>query len=185
MSRVPIREAMNRLVSEGLLTFEANRGFACRRLSASEVTALYELRCDLETAAVLEIDPGTAADALAALEAHALATLDGHDAQTASDMVSEDENFHLRLASIAGNAERSQLLESISARIRFVRQLNLELAERRAPALDEHVQIVRALRRGDNSKAAELMRRHLTVSVQVAEASVQRALSRIYAEAVA
>ena len=67
MSRAPVREAMNRLVSEDLLTVIPNQGFSCRRLSASEVNALCEVRADLEAAAVGRIPAEALAQGLRSL----------------------------------------------------------------------------------------------------------------------
>ena len=39
-SRTPIREALNRLVAEGFLTFQSGRGFFCRSLSPKVVLDL-------------------------------------------------------------------------------------------------------------------------------------------------
>ena len=49
-SRTPLREALNRLVAEGFLTFQARRGFFCRPLSPSQILSLYEARIAVETA---------------------------------------------------------------------------------------------------------------------------------------
>ncbi|MFD2856844.1 GntR family transcriptional regulator [Seohaeicola zhoushanensis] len=43
-SRTPLREALNRLVAEGFLTFRSGRGFYCRSLSPALVMELYEAR---------------------------------------------------------------------------------------------------------------------------------------------
>ncbi len=51
VSRTPLREALNRLVAQGFLTFELGKGFFCRALSPEKVFELYQLRCALETEA--------------------------------------------------------------------------------------------------------------------------------------
>src|ERR1700675_64982 len=50
--RTPLREALNRLNTEGLLRFFPGRGFFCRELDAQEIFDLYELRKSIEIAAV-------------------------------------------------------------------------------------------------------------------------------------
>ena len=68
VSRTPIREALNRLVTEGFLTFTPNRGFQCRPLDAKEIFDLYEVRRSLEsTAARLAVERASD-DELADLE---------------------------------------------------------------------------------------------------------------------
>ena len=52
LSRTPLREAMHRLVSEGLLHLVSGRGFFARPLDVKEVCDLYEARLALETAIV-------------------------------------------------------------------------------------------------------------------------------------
>src|SRR3546814_5999594 len=52
ISRTPLREAMHRLVSEGLLALISGRGFFARPLEVKEVFDLYEARLGLEIAIV-------------------------------------------------------------------------------------------------------------------------------------
>ncbi|MFV2034404.1 MAG: GntR family transcriptional regulator [Halocynthiibacter sp.] len=44
VSRTPLREALNRLVAEGFLTFRSGQGFFCRSLTPERILDLYEAR---------------------------------------------------------------------------------------------------------------------------------------------
>jgi DNA-binding GntR family transcriptional regulator len=185
MSRAPVREAMNRLVSEDLLTVTPNQGFSCRRLSASEVVSLYEVRADLEAAAASRVPvehlPLGVSDLAALHEAMRRevrkASLDA--------LVDRDEAFHLCLAGMSGNAERVGMLRNIDARIRFVRRIALEDPVRLKRGLDEHGAVIDCLKAGDLDEAARLLRRHLVLGPGEAAAFVNQALTRIYATTVA
>ncbi len=52
VSRTPLREALNRLSTEGFLTFSANNGFFRKPLDVKEIFDLYEFRMHLELSAV-------------------------------------------------------------------------------------------------------------------------------------
>ena len=51
-SRTPLREALNRLVAEGFLTFHSGKGFYCRALSPDGILHLYEARVAIECEAL-------------------------------------------------------------------------------------------------------------------------------------
>ena len=180
MSRAPVREAMNRLASEGLLTLVPNQGFSCRMLSAPEILALYEVRSDLECAALAGIPRAALPAAIGPLTALSVAGRDDGRSAPLETLVDQDEEFHLRLAGLAGNEVRVGLLKHINARIRFVRRINLgDLARDRA--LDEHMRVVDALRAGALEEAAGFLQRHLATCAAAASAAVPRGLARIYA----
>jgi DNA-binding GntR family transcriptional regulator len=182
MSRAPVREAMNRLVSEGLLTVVPNQGFSCRRLSASEILELFEVRADLETAALAVIPPAALTPALAGLRQLTLSIRNEFGSTDLGILADRDEEFHLRLAAMAGNAERVGILKHINARIRFVRRIRLG-----EPAwlssLEEHLPIIDALEAGDIPAATQILRRHLTLRTAEAAEVVSRGLHQIYASA--
>src|ERR1700745_1890608 len=52
VSRTPLREALNRLNTEGFLRFTPGKGFFCRELDAHEIFHLYELRKSIEVSCV-------------------------------------------------------------------------------------------------------------------------------------
>src|SRR5688500_16517692 len=49
VSRIPIREALQRLEAEGLVTFTPHRGAIVSSLSLSEIEEVFELRATIET----------------------------------------------------------------------------------------------------------------------------------------
>lgn len=201
MSRAPIREALNRLIADGLVSFEAKRGFFCRRLSIAEMTELYAVRRDLELGALKAALESVPAEVLAAFVAtwrdvltgnpvteHASGQGSGHGAGLPADLdrlVTQDEDFHLALAGMAGNPIRQDFLRNINARIRFVRRINLESDLRRGGALDEHARLLDHLAARDTDAAAALLEKHLNRSADEVRVQVQNAIARIYAEDVA
>jgi DNA-binding GntR family transcriptional regulator len=185
MSRAPVREAMNRLVTEGLLTVVPNQGFSCRKLSASEIASLYSVRADLEVGgvreAVRQMEPASV-QAIAAFWVDVVA-----QAETLSidDLVARDEEFHLKIAGLGGNLERVRLLEHINARIQFVRRINLENDARTRDGFAEHHQLLEHLLSGNEVAATDLVRNHLMLNLDQAMEAVRLGLARIYAESVA
>ncbi|MCZ4351185.1 GntR family transcriptional regulator [Roseovarius aestuarii] len=185
MSRAPIREALNRLIADGLVSFEPGRGFFCRRLSTSEVNDLYETRFDLESGAIAA---ALAACDDATLESFAMTWHDRHaaaDGGTLDQLVDLDEAFHLGLSALAGNASRLKYLENINYRIRFVRRINLEPGTRRVGGISEHAKLIDAIRHRDTAQAIALLRQHLQKSADEVRLQVQTALAHIYADDVA
>ncbi|UXX82842.1 GntR family transcriptional regulator [Roseovarius pelagicus] len=185
MSRAPVREALSRLIADGLVSFEPGRGFFCRRLSVSEVNELYELRFDLESGA---LNAALAAADDAALDRFATTWQQKHadaDTFTLDELVSLDEAFHLEMSSLAQNTARLKYLENINYRIRFVRRINLDTGPRRVGGIEEHSDLIDAIRRRDIDNAIGLLRHHLQRSADEVRLQVQDALNRIYADDVA
>jgi DNA-binding GntR family transcriptional regulator len=185
MSRAPVREAMNRLVTEELLSFVPNQGFSCRKLSASEIAGLYVVRADLEAGGLPEVMRQADRGALKELARSNEEIIAQAEKLPVDPLVAHDEEFHLKLTALGGNKERVRLLEHINARIQFVRRINLEAAPRRQTSLAEHGAIMAQLLTGELEAAVTILRRHLTLSADEAMNSVRLELARIYAESVA
>lgn len=182
MSRAPVREALNRLVAGGFVSFDSGRGFFCRRFSASEIADLFEVRRDLETAAIRRACAVAGDSDIAALAAACEDTLQQQAALAAADLVLRDEAFHLGVAALAGNAERLVILRNINERIRFVRQISIESPERRQSLVDEHRRLIDAIARHDEAEAAALIAYHLDLNSRDLKANIQEGLTRIYAK---
>ncbi len=154
-SRTPLREALNRLVAQGFLTFERDRGFFCRELTPRQIFELYQFRTILETAAVR-----LACELATDSELRALITsLDEFDSGTnvsgTSEWIALDEAFHERLTALSRNEEIVAALQNINARIRFVRWLDME--SHGGHARDHYQAIIDAVVKRDADHAATLM----------------------------
>lgn len=182
MSRAPVREALNRLVVNGLVKFEPGRGFFCRKLSVREVAELFEIRSDFELSAIRAICNKASNDEINLLYEKWKLVEAEESLLSIDSLVDVDESFHMDLLRLAKNSERIKFMENINERIRFVRQINLETESRRKKFVGEHTKIMRAIIQRDSEKAVSLMNYHLGIDSQDLESNIREGLSRIYSE---
>jgi DNA-binding GntR family transcriptional regulator len=160
-SKIPVREALVQLRSEGLVDVYLNRGFQVRALSRHEAREVFRLRLAIEPAAVAL----GARDASAADREHGRAALAAlSDALTAGDLrIAGDRNceFHLalvvpRLQPVA--AEMLYRLHTLAQRyVRF----HLLAAGRVRRANREHAALHAAWAAGRAREAQRLARNHI------------------------
>jgi len=179
LSRTPVKEALNRLVTEGL--FEVTEaGFVARSPDADEIVELYELRGILETAA-FHLACARAKDReVADLAAWWSGVSPGYADLSISDTTRLDEAFHERFALLGRNRELVRELRRICARIRFFRAIDLDYQSYRSPYYEDHVAIVEALRRRDPDGGQEIINRHIAMSRERAVEVIKEALARIF-----
>lgn len=180
VSRAPIREALNRLIGEGLVYFEPGKGFYCRKLKKREIAELYEIRLDLETSAVRSISTATDKAAIKELLIECKEIKEKYSSLDKEDMIDIDEKFHKSLLVLAGNEERLKIIKNINEKIRFVRRINLESPERQSKFINEHLEIVEAIYQGDVKKSIALIREHLGINSQSLSENIRVGLERIY-----
>lgn len=178
-SRTPLREALNRLVSEGFLKYESGRGFFCRSLGAEQILELYQAReaveCKLVELACLNASKQDFDDLEQFLKQ---SETDYHENKLGSELVEIDEAFHMRIAALSKNSVLIGMLENLNARIRFVRTIDLE--ERRVVTPGNHAKILQMMRANQVSEAVQQMRLHILRSQEEASEAVRKAYSRIY-----
>lgn len=180
VSRTPLREALNRLVSEGYLTNTGGRGFFCRALTPERILDLYEARAALECEA-LRHTIHRASDADITALARQLDRVD-RDADRLA-LLELDEAFHIGLTRLSGNAELERLLANINGRIRYVRMIGLNAGDGVAAQLDAHRDIMRAVQARDLDLAQRALRGHIELRKEDATQAVRDAFSEIYVAA--
>lgn len=167
ISRGPLREAIQRLASEGLVEMVTHRGSFVRSFTPGELTDLYELRIALEKHAVrLVAERGLPAD-LAPLTAMLGATdqLMADDEQKAYP---SELDFHAQLVGLAGNEPILRAAVRVGQQIQMARARSARQPERARDALREHHEILDAIAAGDGETAATLMHEHLRRSLDSA-----------------
>ncbi|WP_175726086.1 GntR family transcriptional regulator [Burkholderia ambifaria] len=180
VSRTPIREALNRLVAENLLVFVPNRGFFIRELEGKDVFDLFELRRSIETTAVTLACERASDNDIKALRRFWNQVMKNAARMSSSELVVKDEQFHLELAALSGNAEIGRVLQGINARIHYVRWVDVD--QRRNEAFTEHLEILDALAERDAARCAALTDTHIRWRMEEITRVVQASVVKLYAK---
>lgn len=179
VSRTPVREALNRLVSEGLLAFSPKRGFQSRPLDAKEVFDLYEVRVSLEVTAVQLAAERASDEDLADLAKFGERSRAASLKTSVVQLVMLDEEFHERIAQLSRNNELLKFLQNINMRIRFCRWIDME-GGRRSKTQTEHALITEALQERDAARCKEVMSNHIHRRLDQIVDVIREGYARIY-----
>jgi DNA-binding GntR family transcriptional regulator len=182
VSRTPLREALNRLCSEGFLTFSTNQGFFRKSLEVKEIFDLYEFRQRLESFAVKLAMERATAEQLAAIDEFLERSAEEDPNRTTMEMVQLDESFHEQVMMLTGNEEMLRSLRNINGRIRFVRYVAMD--GRRAMTQSQHKAIMQKMRERDSEGAAQLMSEHIAQRMESVIENVEKCYGRIYVSSV-
>jgi DNA-binding GntR family transcriptional regulator len=178
VSRTPLREALNRLVTEHLIDFKPGLGFFCRELDARSVYELYELREIIELAALRKACESASDAQLKALNEDLLANGLSYVGKTVREVTERDEAFHIAIAELSGNHELALHLAQINQRIRFIRWL--DMSSRVKETKGEHRAIMDAMLDRDTDRAADILGKHIRRRMDQIVASVKESFSNIY-----
>jgi DNA-binding GntR family transcriptional regulator len=162
VSRTPVREALARLASEGLVVAEG-RSFTVPALTVSDIEDIYALRFLLEPEALRLV-------ALSKPDRKQLAPLrqaldDLAAAHAAGDGAAfMDANYRYRDAwtDLVPNKRMVRAIQIYADHVRYLRAFTLDAPEVRAAVLKGLKRLTLALAAGDGAAAAEAMRAHLT-----------------------
>jgi len=158
ISRTPLREALNRLVAEGLLV-DRGRGFSVPALEPEVVFDLFEARVEIECATVrlaCERAEDTKLEALSDFLKESMA--ESPDASV-DRLIELDIRFHDTIAELAGNKVLRQMLSNLNDRIHLIRWIAME--GRRERTQSQHREILDHIRAGDADAAIAAMRTHI------------------------
>lgn len=160
LSRMPVREAIQQLASEGLITIRSNRSAVVTDLGPEEIDELYEMRAVLEGFAMRHV--ATAIDSRGLQEAElALMRLDS--AREDLDwFVSAHDTFHDVFLNYCPRRKMVEEVRRIRAATEPYLRLNLNIgATAIVNTTREHRDLLEAVRSGDPDRAEAEMRRHI------------------------
>lgn len=161
VSRQPVREAFIKLAEAGLVQVLPQRGTFVRKISARrvadgrfireavEVSVVRRAALEIEPAALMALDHNLQLQKLAASR---------HDSQA---FLSLDDEFHRLIAESINCALAWETVENIKAAMDRVRFLTLSEVSPPESLIEQHEEILSALKNHDADAAEAAMRRHL------------------------
>ncbi|PRW61669.1 GntR family transcriptional regulator [Actinopolyspora mortivallis] len=172
VSRGPLREAMQRLVQEGLLQSEPHRGLFVTTMEPEDVHDVYVARLAVERSACEQIVRYHRVDAVAELTA-AHAKMVAAVAKDDKEQLTEaDQEFHETLVA----ASRSPRLQRMAQTLLVEKRMCLGSLVQTYPAdtqalVDEHKGLVDAIEAGDEQLVLSRLEAHMNDALQRLTAS--------------
>lgn len=166
ISRTPVRAALQQLAAEGLVETRPQVGSIVSPLNRDRFLEAVFIRCALECAVVRRLaEKGLDDSRLAPLLRLQEATAAADDYTAFFDV---DEAFHAQLAEMAGTPTAWTLVQQVKAHVDRERLgLMGRIPGRSAEALNDHKELLAAIRAGDGDAAADVMRRHIETVLDV------------------
>lgn len=164
VSRTPIREALQRLETQSLLTREG-RSLIVASLSHDEMAELYAVRMELEALAAR-----LAARHAAPEEVRVLQAMAAEDRTLAGDpdaLARANRRFHSQIHNASHNRFLRQQLGLVYRSMALLATTSLAVPGRSDSTLDEHDAIVAAIAARDEAAADAALRAHLSLAFEV------------------
>jgi DNA-binding GntR family transcriptional regulator len=177
-SRGPLREALGRLASEGLVTITPRRGAVVAQLSREEFIDAYQVREALETLAVRLAVPLMSDAEIAHLRE--LCELMDRAARANEVQVFFETNnsFHEALVRASRNRKLHDVHRILVGQMVPYLPRSLELRGNLQQSVAEHQAILAAIEERDSERAARLLAEHIEVPQRVLESEAGAGLFR-------
>lgn len=180
ISSSPIREALIRLGSEGLVVFAANAGFSVAPLpDETKLQQIMEFRTMMEAhcarIGALKGDAGTIAGMEKACEEMAAMYKKGVTYKDYRQYIDVEQAFHQLIIDSAANQLISEAYRELHTVLLVARMTILPHSDNVSPVdvMDEHLAIVAAFRANDPDAAEAAVRQHLGKAKHRAEFAMQ------------
>ncbi|WP_295658175.1 GntR family transcriptional regulator [uncultured Nocardioides sp.] len=158
VSRQPVREALQRLQTEGWVDLRPGHGAFVHVPTDEEADQLLAVRAMLESESARLAAKYATAEHLEELRALLRAGEEAVAADDQADMVTANAALHAHVVSISGNRVLTNLIASVERRVRWY---YLPIARSRGKdAWDEHAGIIDAIEEKNSRRAATQMRQH-------------------------
>lgn len=167
MSRTPVREALLRLESDGLVELIPRRGARVLPVSIDDIREIYEILTALEPEAAAHLaSRDTDPDALTELDR---ATEDMEQALREDDLdawAAADDTFHRKLLQLHRNRRLIDFITRLFDQAHRVRIMTLRLRQPPVRSTAEHRDILRNIQAGNAEKVREVFRAHRVRAAQ-------------------
>jgi DNA-binding GntR family transcriptional regulator len=161
MSRTPVRQALERLVQEGLVRSDPRRGFWTSTFTAQDIHEIYDLRGALEVLAVRLAAPHLSQEDLRAHLEALYAVRAELDTNPVLRFLQVDIRFHMLITRASNNGRLIHSLSLLRSQHTMFQMQDTYYPKRMEIALNEHEQILLAMLAGNIDEAADCLTRHI------------------------
>ncbi|NNN37298.1 GntR family transcriptional regulator [Streptomyces sp. S3(2020)] len=181
VSRTPVREALARLLADGLIE-RGDGGFFVTIPNLTQLKDFYELRVTLELRGIARSieDPAVRHDpTVIAAELERWYAMRENPPEPDPRFVVQDERFHAELSRASGNPALTDALVTVSERIRRVRMYDFLTQDRVETTIAEHIEIMEFVRDGRLDEGYRALHAHVGDSMAVVLERAQRAMTQM------
>ncbi len=176
VSRTPVREALLELERDGLVRIDKNRGVSIVATSLDEVVECFQVRLLLEVPAAARAARSADRESITAVE-HRFAAMEraAHD-DDPERLLRADRDFHQAILVIADNARLVKVLQDLRNLVLTTGVATVPASRSCQELVEDHREILEALRRGDSAASARAMHRHIvnTATLLIRREATQR-----------
>ncbi|MGC8907792.1 MAG: GntR family transcriptional regulator [Desulfomonilaceae bacterium] len=170
ISRTPLREALRGLASEGLVNVIPHRGAYVTKPSIRDIKEMFEVMSLLEGYCARK-----AAEAMTTDELETLQNLHNdlerfYENRDAESYLEVNHRFHCTVQNAADNKILTGMIEGLREKMLLYRHRQLYLPNRFDASIQEHRELMDALRARDGQRAEAAMAAHLMNQCQVLQA---------------
>ena len=166
VSRSPVREALRRLVADGLLMEIPNKGVFVKEFTCRDIDEIFDMRVMLESYAIRKSRSRMTSARLQKLFDILEELEHTHAAQELAVYTQSDEVLHNRIVELSENSLVISTYDRVRSMNQQFRVLSLSSHRRFDESLEEHRQIVQSLAVGDVETACATNTRHLELACQ-------------------
>ncbi len=165
-----LRDAIQKLEMEGLVSVIPQRGIQITEMNIKRIKDAYQVRTFIENEAIRYFTKNANPAVIEKLEKSLIDIITRHQSgDTSKEFLSEslsvDYAFHETIIDEVGNELLSNTFRQVFDKIRII-WLDSSFPLRRVlPAMQEHMEIIRAIKKNDPELAAAACEKHLTTSM--------------------
>jgi len=160
-STTPVREALNRLIKEGLVVNIPFKGLFVANVVKDEVEQLLEVRTLLELAAISKAVKNVDSDDLKLGKNLISRMKDAYRNKDVQKYIETSLDFHMLYINKCGNQMMAEFLENFTDKIKRLAFLAVKEHEKIPAFIEDYEKILSALEKRDNREATRLLREHL------------------------
>jgi DNA-binding GntR family transcriptional regulator len=161
ISRTPVRQALERLVQEGLVRADPRRGFWTSTFTAQDIHEIYDLRAALEVLALRLAAPHLNHEDLKAHIEELYAVRAELHTHPVLRFLQVDIRLHMLITRASGNGRLIHTLSLLRSQICMFQMQDTLYPERMEIALNDHERVLQALLKGNIDEAADCLAVHI------------------------